>query len=107
MRTINREELKALLDKGENVQLVMTYSKPAFEQVHIPGSVHFQNMYDAGRLLSPDKETIVYCTNPSCYASVQAYYHLRNQGFQHITRYSGGLEDWSDAGYRLEGNRVA
>jgi len=107
MRTINREELKTMLDNPDKVQLVMTYTRLAFEQVHIPGSLLLENLRDASKKLSPETETVVYCTNPACYASIRAYHQLRGQGFTKIARYAGGLEDWSAGGYRLEGRGVA
>jgi rhodanese-related sulfurtransferase len=49
---------------------------------------------------------VVYCTNPLCYYSIQAYHLLRNRGFTKVARYAGGLLDWQDAGYPLEGSLV-
>ena len=104
MKTITREELKAKLDRGENVKLVMTMSDTAYDWLHIPGSLHFGKVADAVQQLSPDDEVVVYCTNPLCYYSIQAYHLLRSKGFTKVERYAGGLMDWQDAGYPLEGS---
>jgi rhodanese-related sulfurtransferase len=104
MKTITREELKAKLDHGENVKLVMTMSDTAYDWLHIPGSLHFDRISDAVRRLNPDDEVVVYCTNPECYCSTQAYHMLRGRGFTNVARYAGGLIDWQDAGYPVEGS---
>ncbi len=106
MKTIAREELKAKLDRGENIKLVMTMSDTAYSWLHIPGSLHFERATDAVKQLSPDDEIVVYCTNPLCYFSIQAYHMLRGRGFTKVARYAGGLMDWQDAGYPLEGSLV-
>jgi len=104
MKTIMREELKAKLDRGENIKLVMTMNDTAYSWLHIPGSLHFERMADAVKQLNPNDEVVVYCTNPLCYYSAQAYYLLRSKGFAKVARYAGGLMDWQDAGYPLEGS---
>ncbi len=103
MKTINREELKAKLDRGEDVKLVMTMNDAAYDWLHIPGSLHFKRVSDAVTRLNPDDEVVVYCSNPLCYYSIQAYHALRSKGFKKVCRYAGGLMDWQEAGYRLEG----
>jgi rhodanese-related sulfurtransferase len=106
MKTIEREELKAKIDRGDNFKLVMTMNKWAFEASHIPGSLNIYDPDEAFRLLSPDDEIVVYCTNPTCIASIHAYHAFVAVGFKNTRRYSGGLEDWKNAGYPLEGTAV-
>jgi len=103
MKTITREELKAKLDRGEDVKLVMTMNDTAFDWLHIPGSLHFERASDAVARLDPDDEIVVYCSSPWCYYSLQAYQALRSKGFKKVYRYAGGLMDWQEAGYPLEG----
>ena len=38
--TIERDELKAKLDSGADIRLVMSLQRWAFEALHIPGSLH-------------------------------------------------------------------
>ena len=40
MNIIDREELKAKLDRGDDFKLVMTLGEWAFEAQHIPGSIN-------------------------------------------------------------------
>ena len=103
MQTITREELKAKLDRGEDLKSVMTMNDTAYDWLHIPGSLHFERASDAVARLNRDDEIVVYCTNPLCYYSLQAYHALRSWGFKKVYRYAGGLMDWQAAGYPLEG----
>ena len=106
MKTITREELKARLDRGEDLKLVMTMSDAAYDWLHIPGSLHFERASDIVEQLDRGDEIVVYCSNPLCYYSIQAYHSLRSKGFTRVARYAGGLLDWQEAGYPLEGSLV-
>lgn len=103
MKTITREELKEKLERGDDFKLFMTLSRRAFEQGHIPGSLHLENVAETVATLSPDDEIVVYCANPSCPASIRAYLQLTQLGCRNVYRYSGGIEGWYDAGYELVG----
>lgn len=103
MRTINREELKAKLAQGDDFKLVMTLNEWAFQIKHIPGSINLASQAEVRSALKPDDEIIVYCTNPACSASLIAYEALTAQGFTNVTRYAGGIQEWEEAGYLLEG----
>jgi rhodanese-related sulfurtransferase len=104
MKAIAREELKAKLERGEDLKLVMTMSDSAYDWLHIPGSLHFEQASDIVNQLDRDDEIVVYCSNPLCYYSIQAYHLLRSKGFTKVRRYAGGLLDWQDADYPLEGS---
>ena len=102
MNVISTKELKNKLDNGKKVRLLMTYSKEMYDQMHIPGSEHYErNACQFLETLGEDEEVIVYCTNPLCFASIQAYKELKSLGVDKIRRYAGGLMDWQSAGYSL------
>lgn len=106
MNIMSRDELKEKLDRGDDVKLIMTLGRRAFENMHIPGSLHFKNILEALPYLNADDEVIVYCANPLCPMSVNAYHVLASRGFKRLFRYAGGLVEWHEAGYPLEGNLV-
>jgi rhodanese-related sulfurtransferase len=106
IRTISREELKALLERGERLKLVMALNRWAFEAKHIPGSLHFDTPEELYAAVHPDDEVVVYCSHVDCLASVAMYRELVRRGYRHVRRYAGGLLDWEDAGLPLEGNAV-
>ena len=102
--TIGREELKAKLDKGEPIKLVMALSRWAFDAKHILGSLHFDDPNDLYAALGEDDEIIVYCSAVDCLSSVALYRALVARGYRNVRRYAGGLLDWEEAGLALEGS---
>ena len=107
MRLIEREELKRKLDDQEDVKLVCALSGWAFNAMHIPGSIHVENLEMASSELRKDDQIVVYCTSPSCLLSVGLYHQLVNDGYEDVCRYAGGLEDWEEAGYPLAGSSLS
>lgn len=105
IETIDREELKALLDQGADIKLVMTLHEWAFDAMHIPGSIQIDPRTVADEL-DLDDTIIVYCSDEACVASQFAYRALVEGGYTDVRRYSGGLSDWLEAGYPLEGTSV-
>jgi rhodanese-related sulfurtransferase len=59
------------------------------------------------KILNPSDEIIIYCSNPSCIASIIGYQLLTRMGYKNVRRYAGGIEDWKEAGYPLEGSFVS
>jgi rhodanese-related sulfurtransferase len=100
---ISREELCGKLLRGDEFTLVMTLSGFAYRAKHIPGSVHFETVEEAVAALDPEDEIVVYCADVHCAASIYAYRLLQREGFTRVRRYAGGIADWEDAGYRLDG----
>lgn len=105
MARIDRDELKAKLDRGEDFLLIMVMGEWAFKAQHIPGSINMNSAMEA-RSLPRDREIVVYCTGGPCIASQTAYTVLKGMGFTNLWHYAGGLEDWSAAGYPLEGEMI-
>ena len=107
IRTIEREELKAKLDRGDDIKLVMAMHEWGFNAAHIPGSMHFNTVDAAHESLDLDDEIIVYCSDPACVASQFAYRWLVEAGYKNVRRYAGGISDWAAAGYELESSEAA
>jgi rhodanese-related sulfurtransferase len=103
VRTIGREELKAKLDRGDSFKLIMALNRWAYDSKHIPGSLHFDTPAELYAAVQPDDEVVVYCSNVDCLSSVALYRDLVRRGYHNVSRYSGGLLDWEDAGLPLEG----
>src|SRR5947208_16573195 len=107
MKTISREELKEKLDCKENFRLVMALAEWAYQVKHIPGSIHFDNVKEAIQSLNKDDEIVVYCSDENCIASKALGQLLERNGYSHVLHYPGGLQDWEQAGYPLEGTWVS
>ena len=103
IRTIGREELKAKVDRGDDFKLIMALNRWAYDAKHIPGSLHFDTPDELYKAVGPEDEVVVYCSHVDCLSSVALYRELVRRGYRNVRRYSGGLLDWEEAGYPLEG----
>jgi rhodanese-related sulfurtransferase len=107
MNLISGEELKQKLDRGDKFKLVNALGEWAFNGKHIPGSINISKIEDAKKILNPRDEIIIYCSNTSCIASIIGYQLLTRMGYKNVRRYAGGIEDWEERGYPLEGSFVS
>ncbi len=104
--TIDREALKAKLDRGEDVTLVEALPPEHYRKEHLPGAInipHDQVGELAARLL-PDKSTeiVVYCASGPCENSGIAARRLAELGYTRVRDYHAGKADWVAAGYPVE-----
>src|SRR4030095_12695736 len=106
METISRQELKAKLDAGADIKLVMTVGGWTFRARHIPGSVSYPSPSHALRELRRDDEISLYSTDQPRQDTVAAFDALTAHGYRNVCCYLGGLADWEDADYRVEGEGV-
>jgi rhodanese-related sulfurtransferase len=103
---ISRKELKEKLDRGDRFKLVNALGEWAFNAKHIPGSINISNIQDAKKMLDPEEDIVIYCSNPVCIASIVGYQLLTRMGYNKVRRYAGGIADWEQARYPLEGDFV-
>jgi rhodanese-related sulfurtransferase len=103
IETIDRDELNAKLDRGDDLKLIMALNRWAFDAKHIPGSLHFDTPEELYAAIHPDDEVVVYCSHVDCLSSVALYRDLIRRGYRNVRRYSGGLLDWEGAGLPLDG----
>ena len=102
VQTIGRDELLRKVEaKDSRFKLVMALGDWEFRNKHIPGSLHFKDAHDMLAVLGRDDDIVVYCSRPSCVASVAAYHRLVQEGYSKVMRYPGGIEDWESAGLPL------
>ena len=106
MRTIGHEELKQKLDRQDPFRLVMALGEWAYQAKHIPGSLHFATMQEALHSLNKEDEIVVYCSDENCIASKALGQLLERNGYTHVLHFAGGLQEWEQAGYPLEGEWV-
>ena len=107
---IGREELRQKLESGEAFVLVDALPPIAFAASRLPGAVNIPPDSVDGRaerrIPDSDTEVVVYCANPDCESSVEVAARLVELGYRNVKHYSGGKDDWRDAGLPLEGGRV-
>jgi rhodanese-related sulfurtransferase len=103
---IDIQELKAKLDEGDGFKVVMTLGEWEYRTTHIPGSMRISTIQEALEELDPSDEIVLYDSGPACTASWMAFKILKAHGYERVRRYAGGLEEWADAGYPLEGESI-
>ena len=69
VRTIDRAELKAKIERKESFPLVETLPRTAYEHAHLPGAINIppDQVKELAPQLLPDKAAaiVVYCANPT------------------------------------------
>ena len=105
MRTITAKKLKQRIDAGEKIKLVNALEENKFRMKHIPGSLNLFRREDLEKNLSKDEQIVVYCTDTACNKSIMLYQLLEAIGYKNVTRFSGGMCEWEDEGYKLEGEK--
>jgi rhodanese-related sulfurtransferase len=106
INVISRDDLRAKLDRGDSFRLIMCLNEWMFRAKRIPGSIRFETIQEAAKVLGKDEDIVVYCTEDACISSQYAYRFLVDRGFTNVRRYSGGLVEWEESGYPLEGEEV-
>ena len=107
MNLITREELKTKLDRSDEFKLVMVLGEWHFRAKHITGSINISSPEETAEFgLKKDEDIIVYCSSESCPASGFAYGLMVKNGYTNVRRYAGGISDWEQANYPMEGELV-
>ncbi|MCI0463048.1 MAG: molybdopterin-synthase adenylyltransferase MoeB [Gemmataceae bacterium] len=90
------EELKARLDRGEQVFILDVRNPEEFQICRIPGSTLLP-LPELGRRfneLDPNRPMVVHCK--SGMRSARAIQFLRQQGFTHLQNLKGGILAWAE-----------
>ena len=107
---IDRDELRRLLDSGDELVLIDALSPMAYAHSHLPGAINITPDWVDGRAHRriPDLETavVVYCSDAECTASVRVAERLCELGYRDVRHYAEGKRDWVAAGLPVEGGRV-
>jgi DNA-binding MarR family transcriptional regulator/rhodanese-related sulfurtransferase len=103
VKTISREDLKEMIDRGDEFVLLEVLSEASYGRAHLPGAIRFQNMDSIPDLL-PDKNTkvVAYCSNFNWHSSTRVVRELTAMGYENAFEYEGGKQDWMDADYPTE-----
>jgi len=109
MKTINREELKEMLENNsKDFHLIEVLSKDAFNDFHLPNAVNipvdhpkFDEQVNE-EASSKDKPIVVYCKDKDCPASKKAAKQIEELGYKNVMDYTEGKSDWRSAGYPIQ-----
>lgn len=104
--TITRDELKAHIDRGDDIRIVEALPPMYYQDAHLPGALNLpHDEVDAfAPTLLPDKaqEIVVYCSNTACQNSGIAANRLTALGYTNVRTYTEGKQDWIKAGLPTE-----
>lgn len=106
VKTISTEKLKQRLEQGNSLHLWNVLTDGYFKGEMIPGSRRVP-LDTIGREVSETQspkgeEIIVYCGGPKCPQSLQAAQKLMDLGYTNVRAYEGGLEEWKNAGNKID-----
>lgn len=109
-KTIDKDRLKAWVDDGRDFILISVLSESDFKEGHIRRSLNVD--FGAGDFIrrveeiAPNKEkpVVVYCYAGN--TSPRAAEKLVEAGYRQVLDYSGGLDEWEEAGFPLENSGV-
>lgn len=98
---LTKEELKVLLDRGEDIIVLDVRDTEDFERGHIRGALNIPVSsieMEARKAIGPDDLVIVYGTDSRCTLSAVAADKLTTIGLKNVMRYAGGFEEWRKTG---------
>ena len=106
VKTISTEQLQQRMKQGNSLHLWNVLTDGYFKGEMIPGSRRMPLDTigpELSKAQSPkDEEIIVYCGGLTCPQSLQAAQKLTNLGYTNVRAYEGGLEEWKNAGNKIE-----
>lgn len=107
IRIIDLDEARRFVESGARV--IDARRKDEYDAGHIPGAILF-DYFDMGTyrdqvlaVLSNEFEIMVYCSEPTCDDSELLAKELYALGFTKLLVFKGGFEEWSAAGFPVEG----
>jgi rhodanese-related sulfurtransferase len=105
--TVTADELLRKIEDGDAFVLVDALPPMSYAHSHLPSATNLPpSAVDpdvvARRIPDRNAEIIVYCANPDCEDSVETAQRLKALGYTNVHHYSGGKNEWREAGLPLE-----
>jgi rhodanese-related sulfurtransferase len=103
---ITTDKLMTLMGSDKKFHLVDVLPAESYEKEHIKGaiSIPLSELRDKAEiLLKKDELVVVYCASFDCKASTTAAKLLREMDFKNVLDYKGGLKDYKETRFPLEG----
>src|SRR5438067_10390680 len=110
--TISAQKLNELLDKQAALVLVDVLPEQYFAAEHLQGAqnacVYNVDFLDRVKQLVPSlsQSIVVYGSSSKNLASSVAASKLLNAGWRSVIDFRGGVKEWREAGYQVEGTQV-
>lgn len=106
IKKITRDDLVRLMSSKKAFKLIDVLSHDSYEEEHIKGSISLpvDEIAQRAKAMFKKSDTLVtYCASFECQASTNAAEKLLALGFKRVLDYKGGLKDYKEAGYPMEG----
>lgn len=85
---------------------VLNVLDPAlYQDAHIKNSINvpLADLKNFAEETPKDTYIVVYCAHRNCDMSARAWHILHEHGFENLFAYEGGMREWFEAGYPVEG----
>lgn len=103
---ISAEDLRTKMAENPNLLVINVLSEKWYRDCHIAGSINvpLDKLIYQMEQYDRDQEVVVYCALDECDASEKAYVLLRCMGFDQVVDYRGGIKEWFQLTYAVEGS---
>lgn len=90
---------------AQSLRVINVVNADKYEDCKIPGSINvpLSELKDYAQSLDKFTPIVVYCANYKCTFSTQAWHILYALGFENVLAYEGGMAEWYQKGYPVEG----
>lgn len=105
---LRHDELKAMIDRNDDMVVVDVLPKESFLKKHLPGAInipeHSPDFDVLVEKLIPHKSTpvVVYCAEHDCQASARASQRIATMGYRNVSDYENGLAEWEALEYDMD-----
>jgi rhodanese-related sulfurtransferase len=112
MKKLSAREVRKILNRNTDFRLINVLPEEHFKEKHVPNSVNIPlgkpSFLQRVEQLVHDKgaKVVVYCADSECNASPRAARELEEAGFENVHDFEGGVAEWEEAGFHLEGQRA-
>ena len=104
VKEINVNNVKQILDNGDNVKLVDVREDYEWQHGCLPNAIHLSKGVierDIESIIT-DKQTplVLYCSGG--FRSIIAAYNIQKMGYTNVASMSGGLRNWMELSYPVD-----
>lgn len=100
--TTGPAELKSMIERGEDINIVDVRRPEDYAEGHIPGAVNLpKEKWDTLAGLDKDKVNVVYCYSETCHLAATGAVDFADHGYR-VMELEGGFDTWKSFHYTVE-----
>ena len=100
--TTGPAELKQMIERGEDINIVDVRDEESYRKGHIPGAINLpKRRWDSFQGLSTYKTNIVYCYSQQCHLAANACKVFAEHGYP-VMELEGGIDAWTQNELKVE-----